>query len=228
MERHAHTAVSNRPTHPLTIAWFLMVLCAAVVLFSSTDAQATIVDNDWYTTDTSSNLDWADLTLTNNVTWNQMQAGAAHGTRAASGWLNEGWRHATHDEVLAFWGEITGIAIIANYTQHANDLQGLVGAFVGNTRYGYGGSGIYRSTYGYIAENFNDYYTHWMGLHHYRQWNQTFGVSPMSNITMNHTYPAGWGHWLVRSSATDVPEPGILALLPLGLLGIGAARRSRA
>jgi hypothetical protein len=49
------------------------------------------------TRDTDSGLEWLDLTLTTNLSWNEVEAGAG-------GWLAAGWRRATGQEVCGLMG----------------------------------------------------------------------------------------------------------------------------
>jgi len=75
------------------------------VLFSHT-ANAALIDVDWYVPgdaalilDTSSGLQWLDLSVTSNQSYDfvntQLQQGGAY----------EGFRYATQTEVLALWGQ---------------------------------------------------------------------------------------------------------------------------
>ncbi|TCV90550.1 VPLPA-CTERM sorting domain-containing protein [Sulfurirhabdus autotrophica] len=74
-----------------------LAICA--VLISGGAAQAAILEEDLYqpgdhliTADSVTGLEWLDLTQTVNLSYNQVNSGVG-------GWLNQGFRHATADEV---------------------------------------------------------------------------------------------------------------------------------
>jgi hypothetical protein len=66
------------------------------ILFLTSATHAAMVDNGSFTTDTSANLDWLDLTATRGMSYNQVSAELGEGGDF------EGWRYATLSEVVTF------------------------------------------------------------------------------------------------------------------------------
>lgn len=80
---------------------------------------AALIDLDWNTTndsalllDTNSQLQWLDLNITANQSYNEVL------TQLQQGGIYEGFRYATHDEVLQLWSE-AGITD-TNFTWQTN------------------------------------------------------------------------------------------------------------
>lgn len=67
-------------------------LLPALLLLLTPFASAAFIDNDTYSTDTATHLDWLDISATAGLTYQQVQAGAG-------GWLSSDWRVATGAEV---------------------------------------------------------------------------------------------------------------------------------
>ena len=67
-------------------------VCACIAIVSI-NAHAAIIDNDTYTTDTDSGLDWLDVTASMFISHNEVVE------QFGSGGVFEGWRYATGDEV---------------------------------------------------------------------------------------------------------------------------------
>lgn len=75
-------------------------------LILSTSVNADLIDIDWNVAndsalllDTSSGLQWLDLSVTANQSFNEVQ------TQLQSGGAYDGFRYATHSEVLHLWSE---------------------------------------------------------------------------------------------------------------------------
>jgi len=78
-------------------------LASAIMAFIlSTTVNAAIIDNDTYTTDTVSGLDWLDLTETTNMSYNDIA------TQLNVGGALEGWRYATESEIIGFFDAFGG------------------------------------------------------------------------------------------------------------------------
>ena len=77
-------------------------LCAAFLLAVMPCANAVIIDNGSYTTDTDSGLDWLDVGSTLNLSSNEIQA------QFGSGGLFEGFRFALLDEVEVLMDNLGG------------------------------------------------------------------------------------------------------------------------
>ncbi len=219
----------RRTRRPLLVSFAVTVLSALALLATTQDAEAALINNGWYTTDTESGLEWADLYLADGLSYQAVLSGAGHSLFAPTGWYNEGWRHATHTEVIDFWETIGGIEIEQSGTVSV-PLQTLVQSYVGRTQWS-GGLTSRAWSYGMIADDFNPFYTYYMGLYRRSSFlgsttHRAYGVDPMLNINRF----ANWnhGHWLVRdTSPTAVREPATLSLMLPGLLALGWRRRAR-
>jgi hypothetical protein len=180
---------------------FLKIIGIGFILSVSTLANATLIDNGDYTTDTESGLDWLDWTETKGMT----EIGAL------TQFSEAGWRAATGIEAGGllenFFGDgygpgeyTVGANNIPDYAQVKITFAQLVGVTNPDNvqvqgTYMLAGTGLYGV----------DNTTMFKGLQgYYPSWNQS-GIA------------------LVR--ATTVSEPAIIALFALGLVCIGFARR---
>jgi hypothetical protein len=190
---------------------FLKIIGIGFILSVSTLANATLIDNGDYTTDTESGLDWLDWTLTLDK----------HTTFGGAG-----WRMATSSEAVAlmlnnYKGEdrfdhsdieYKGAAICSRHPctgPTKNRFIELFGATVSDT--------ITYAALSYVDEEPGAVYM--MGFtEDYALANYYWECDgPCSLMLPNRGVP-----W-VRAAA--VPEPAIIALVALGLVGIGFARR---
>jgi hypothetical protein len=178
---------------------FLKIIGMGFMLSVSTLANATLIDNGDYTTDTESGLDWLDWTLTVNKT----QAEALTIFSAA------GWRVATGTEARGLLGDffevdLTGQTFLPSFAisgTQRTDFRQLFGSTAAPWSYativdfGLIGLGLklwigYQGSAQYGEEDFKG---------------GSFGVA------------------LVKPTA--VSEPAIITLFALGCVGIGFARR---
>jgi len=81
---------------------FLKIASIAMALVLSSSASAALIDNDMFTTDTSTGLDWLDLTESHLRTYNDISS------KFGAGEEFEGWRYATRAEVAGFWSAFGG------------------------------------------------------------------------------------------------------------------------
>jgi hypothetical protein len=184
---------------------FLKIIGIGFILSVSTLANATLIDNGDYTTDTESGLDWLDWTETLSDTQSE----------ALAEFSGDGWRIATATEALGLlenhfgvpddWGNDRNSAdAFVDYLPNHFKFLEMFGGFALNgmqpaSHATIEGAGIYGSGHisvlagakgGYEAVGFK------------RNWS---GVA------------------LVKAAA--VSEPAFIALYALGLVGIGFARR---
>jgi hypothetical protein len=211
-------------------------LALALTALFSCSAQAVIIDHGDYLSDTVSGLDWKDVTATVNMSYNDVSA--QFGTNGAYA----GWRYATGDEFNVLVGNYTGDFIIPGvyYTifQFGDRIDGLV-ALIGSTldtfwqsQYGtdfdsyqgYTGGPFMDYSYGLLADQNQS------GLR-YAAFMQSDNRPNGSDMSGAHSYTvpddyAGYlqGSFLVRSSASAIPEPTTIALLALGLMGLAVAK----
>ena len=196
------------------------------------NAWAAFIDRGTYLTDTTSGLDWLDVTASVNRSYNDVSSQFGVGGDFA------GWRYATGLEFNGLVGHWTGVMPSGNVSPWVADAgDGLVAA-LGSTMdsmyislYGmtYDASkGVAEgaamdATTGLIADIF-------LG---YRQYAQLFDREEVAPLDYSLTYAgsaedsAKWleiGSFLVRQSA-PIPEPTTIALLGLGLAGLCFSRR---
>jgi hypothetical protein len=209
-------------------------LIPLLFLLSGFQANATIIDNDIYTTDTATGLDWLDVTATLNLSSDTLSAQFAVGDSF------EGWRYATGSEFNTVWSNITGGNPIDESTNSIDSYILLFGSTsdalhlalgVDNTDLACGAPSCgAHIVSGMIGESMmiGDFNYHAIATA--RDWsensNSVDGFTAQDTTVGFDDVPyAGLGHWLVRASSTAVPEPSIIALFALGFVGIGFARR---
>jgi hypothetical protein len=183
---------------------FLKIIGIGFILSVSTLANATLIDNGDYSTDTESGLDWLDWTETINMTQSE----------ALIDFSGAGWRVATATEavglienhfevVIGGWPSagIVSMSSVVGFNEMQSDFFGLLGLT---------GSSVSRATlegFGLIGASTTDVYAGF--------YNTIYGEVGYSNPTK--------GVAMVKAAA--VSEPAIIALFALGLVGIGFARR---
>lgn len=184
---------------------------AALLIAFSSMASADIIDVGTYTTDTGLGLDYLDVGLVHD-NYGAFAAGIVYDGRT--------WMLATADQLASTWSDATGLALTAaDIFSVDNDMGSAASAilhslFDGATMDGGGSAG--ESVVGDYS--ISGYYNFILGgslAVHDATW---YDSHYQSDTTGYH------GAWLVAQS---VPEPGTLALLGIGLAGIGFSRRKR-
>lgn len=207
------------------------ITLVAFLLLHSAGASATPFSVDWNTSagdgwltrDTSSGLDWLDVSLTANQNYDHVRTGQ---------WYRRGFRHATREELLGLFGSSglihDGFDISSTQPDAALALVGLLGPTIGTTRtLGFVGSDFFGrpiTTEAYpIGQPFSallgkiDYLDlRFAGLPRIGEGHFS-GGHPFSNEAS-----PSWGSFLVRRSDAATPvavsEPPALVLLLLGLM----------
>jgi len=182
-----------------------------LLFFVFVSADAALIDNGTYTTDTASGLDWLDLSLTTGISMEDALA------------ANSEWRYATNTEVenifgqlfdgyfnteVGGWSNSTNGAYADQFTDVIN-FQNLFGA----TQTGVG----FKFTFGLYEDEASIIRV--MGTQFYTPSNQTV-VEGMdfTQVLDTTTAVTGRGTFLVRSSVVPVPAAVWLFGSALGLL----------
>jgi hypothetical protein len=186
-------------------------------------AQATIINNGNFTTDDSTNLDWLDMSFSIGLSYNDVD------NLLASGGVLDGWRYATSTELTTLvTNYITEIGTFtldpSCYCYEPGSLAGLA-ADLGTTA----SDDMALYTYGLLADIPQpDYHT----IASIRT------ITPLPGPGADDLYVAGYdksldtnatgtlASFLVRTSVS-VPEPYGLALLCIGLIGLGIFRKKQ-
>ena len=192
-----------------------LILIAAFAL----QAQASLVDFGTYTNDTSTNLDWLDMTFTHWLSYNEVNA-------ALSGSLS-GWRFATNVEFDSLINSAVGAPYAAHYYDPAiysemKNLSSLLGSTYYSPTSGYG------FTVGYVDSSslsFAD--SRQFGYDSYRGFVRPGGAFEYNWDTPKDSGSPQQGSFLVRSSGpSSVPDLGSTAfLLVVAFLGFTGFKR---
>ncbi len=198
------------------------IITLAILTLSFT-ANAAMIDLGSITRDTSTGLDWLDLTETNGRSYTDISS------QLGAGQEFDGWRYATVDEVQQLWKnfgliEGTGVYISKNDTSQYNGFINAV-SLLGNTynewdsNYDFGAAGFTANVVSYntalIIVN---------GMHHTLFEDEAYVLSP--NVSSNRNMEALFmGSYLVAPSA--VPIPTAAWLFSTALIGMMGLKRKK-
>ena len=213
----------------MKIRFLVPVILSALLSFKP--AHGAFTDHGFYSTDTTTELDWLDTTQTIGLTYNQISSGAG-------GWLAAGWRYAHGDEVRQLFSlyidSNSGAYVYDDirYNQSLafvrqmgvnisfNNLEGVVQNFGPNYPNQISIDGIYNDLTANSRVGLGDLIARAPGIQDSVTPNSPFGMSrwvayddfPSEFVTPD-LQPLGFGSFLVRASS--IPEP---SLTMLGLL----------
>ncbi|MRU13917.1 VPLPA-CTERM sorting domain-containing protein [Roseovarius sp. A21] len=195
-----------------------LLAAAALALFGSS-AGAAVIDSSDGLIDSDTGLEWLDVTVNENLSYNTMIGSNLNG------YGSQGYRYATVFEVGTLFENAGAIlpALGATQTDPADFA-------VGDLLISYLGSNSNYSSYSYIqavtgtnAPNGGQYAPWIRGTATSGSITLSFGEYQPSDSFAGSTV----GHWLVRET-TVVPLPASLPLLLAGLGGLGLVARRRA
>ena len=206
----------------MNIRNFFLASCLFVLSIS---ANAAIVDNGTYTTDTVSGLDWLDLTETRGLSYDYISS------KSGVGQDFEGWRYATGIEVSGFFDAFGGNSAFYNGTSTQNyGLFEQIGPLWGDLACqdlgctpGKGGSHFMYDLYQYSD-------TIWLLSQGVIASDATTGIADLSIGPVHTNFTSSFlaGSALVRTTQ-PVPVPATVWLFGSGLVGlVGLARRKKA
>lgn len=191
---------------------FKLAIFAVISITFPMNSLAAIINNDTYTTDTISGLDWLDLSKTSNRSYSDISAKFGTGNEFA------GWRYATLLEIEEFWTAFGGNNTYYNGSStHNNGLFEIIAPLWGDLYcIDTGcdiGTGFSRIISGDAYDSFNQS-TATMGYHSSVT---DYFDSNGTPRTILDTNP--WvGSALVRS--TVIPVPAAVWLFASGILGL--------
>jgi len=193
-------------------------------LFSS--ANASLIDNGSYTSDTQTGLDWLDLTETQNKSYDYVSS------QLGTGGLYAGYAYATSTQFYTLVSNYTGVGVADvfehDFTEGTDSIDPLV-QLIGNTNASNSTNNpsLMNQSYGLIADQY-DANTHWAALIFDRDESfifNDFSIAEFSHGLANNQTDVNIGSYLVRKTAA-VPESASIYLLAMGLIGLfGVARR---
>ncbi len=187
-----------------------LILAGLLLLGSVAMANATIIDNGTYTTDTKLGLNYLDVGLVHG-TYSDFQAGVNYGGKT--------WILASANQIASTWSDATGLSITtadilsADYDMGTLAVNALFNLFDGVTTdrapSGDRVIGDYATSgyFNFISGGNLAVHDVWDDSHY------------QSNVAQFQ------GAWLVSNSTAAVPEPSTFILLGAGLGGFALLRR---
>ena len=192
-------------------------------VFCSLPSYAGLIDNGFFTTDTATNTDWLDLTLTANKSYNEVVSGYGD-------YLADGWTYASEDQVYDLFRNAGARLQYFGFTSHNKAAAQQLGELLGfNGIYTYNGNkslmslGL-TSTVSVGKLETPGFALSINGLHGDRHYSGQFAQTWNSTFDERHEL---MGSFLIRPAQASIPEPSTLAILAIGIAGLTSRRLSK-
>ena len=193
-------------------------LLVGSMVFTS-PVSAAFIDNDTYTTDTESGLDWLDVTASVNQSYDYVSS------QFYVGGEYEGWQFASGIEFNQMLTNYTGVTIPPDYTLTVDYEPGILYELInmfGNTSNIIPDAAVY--TIGNIFDKRSSA-TNWQASFIEHPW---FTRSLMHNSYRDTDAPQlNAGSFLVRDTIAPVPVPPAIILMLSGIIGLFGVSRSK-
>jgi len=208
----------------------VLIVCALGAIASTTQAGLTHVNDDTFdalvsqaneiTRDSATNLDWLDVDAYIGHNW----VGINQKFNTVGHLLYDGWRHATQAEVGVYFGNL-GLSITGYPGLTVNFDGGASGdiaeAYTGHTATG--GPGENNFARGYTADPASGNLV-FVAMYFFSDRSHNGG----DETYLNYVGYAELGHWLVRTSPSEVvPEPSTFSMLAFGCIAMAGYTRLR-
>jgi hypothetical protein len=208
---------------------FLRSFLVVPFLFCISQANASLVTVDWsggsgvgwITRDTATELDWLDVTLSVNQTFDQVRTGI---------WYQRGFRHATRDELRTLFADggtpDDNFNLTNTYPFETKSLAEMLGLTIlvdgeRESTYGFTGTDFFGNDINFTSHPIGVTFSALLGKLDYLSSLST-GVTGEAHFTQGHPFSneadSSYGSFLVRTSV--VPIPGAIWLFGSGLLGL--------
>ena len=208
---------------------FFLAICCCFLFVGTANAIPTsadwqTADDGLITYDDNTKLEWLDLTVTAGISYNTVSS------QLGAGGAYEGFRYATSAEISTLWDSFGGDGVYNGWSATNNGIFDIIAPLMGDLECVIdgctAGEGMSRmitgelNVFGTLVSLMGDSYT------------ATNSATKDFFSLINSSYALdtewqGWGSALIRDRV-KAPEPGILALMCIGLTVIGFTRRKKA
>jgi len=189
---------------------FLRTAALGTLLIISSPSKSSLIDNGSYTTDTVSGLDWLDLGQTAGTSYNAIIS------RVSSTGDLSGWAIATSQQVYGLFDAAGGDGVYPGIDTNGSMIYTTLDSIWANNIH-YSGDDIWL----HVLDNTPGGITTGVRL-------TSSGFTNIWNDGFSYPYVTygNIGTALIRDTTqASIPEPSVIALMGLGIFGLGLARR---